>query len=81
MAKPSYPEIDTENRKVHIPADVAGAMAAFPGMTGFYESYSFACQREYLEYVLEAKKPETRSSRIDKLMVMLQDGMEKKQNK
>ncbi len=81
MGKPSYPEIDTVNRKVTVPADVQVAMENFPGLPAFYLTYSFSCQREYLEYVLEAKKPETRKNRIDKLMVLLLDEMEKKQKK
>jgi uncharacterized protein YdeI (YjbR/CyaY-like superfamily) len=32
-----------------------------------------SCQREYVEYLVEAKKPETRKNRVEKILKMTKD--------
>ncbi|HEU5489723.1 MAG TPA: YdeI/OmpD-associated family protein [Gaiellaceae bacterium] len=57
-------ELDTEPRKVAIPGDLAGALAADPVAKKAFASMSFTHRREYVEWVEEAKRPETRARRI-----------------
>ncbi len=57
-------ELDTEPRKVTVPADVRAALAAEPGAGDAFAAMSFTHQREHVEWVEEAKRPETRARRI-----------------
>jgi hypothetical protein len=55
-------ELDTEPRKVDVPADLQRALG--PKTTVAFDKLSFTHQREYVEWVEEAKRPETRERRI-----------------
>jgi hypothetical protein len=55
-------ELDTEPRKVDVPADLRRALG--PQATAAFDKLSFTHQREYVEWVEEAKRPETRERRI-----------------
>ena len=57
-------ELDTEPRKVAVPRDLAEALAADPAAKKAFASLSFTHKREYVEWVEEAKRPETRLRRI-----------------
>jgi Bacteriocin-protection, YdeI or OmpD-Associated/Domain of unknown function (DUF1905) len=57
-------ERDTEPRKVRLPADLRKALARAPEAKAAFAKLSFTHQREYLEWVEEAKRPETRLHRI-----------------
>lgn len=69
--------IDFVNRKVTLPADVKAALKPFRGLTKLLEEMSFTHQKEYVEYIVTAKKPETRQRRIDKTIMMLEDMLNK----
>ncbi len=53
-----------------IPPDVAAAVKA-AGLSGFFADCTPAHQREYLKWIGEAKRPETRTDRIAKTIKML----------
>ena len=57
-------EPDTEPRKVAIPGDLAAALAADPVAKKTFASMSFTHRREYVEWVEEAKRRETRARRV-----------------
>jgi len=57
-------ELDTEPRKVAVPRDLAHALAVDPAAKKAFASMSFTHQREYVEWVEEARRPETRTRRI-----------------
>jgi Bacteriocin-protection, YdeI or OmpD-Associated/Domain of unknown function (DUF1905) len=57
-------ELDTEPRKVQLPADLRGALARVPEAKAAFANLSFTHQREYVEWVEEAKRPETPARRI-----------------
>lgn len=50
--------------KVKVPADFAKALAARPAAEAKFAKMPPSHQREYVEAILEAKKPETRARRI-----------------
>jgi hypothetical protein len=56
--------LDTDERTVKPPPDLAKALKAAPPAWERWGEMSFTHQREYAEAVLEAKKPETRARRI-----------------
>ncbi len=60
--------IDYVKRTVELPKDAKAAMKAFKGLEDFFNSMSFTHKKEYVEAIVEAKKPETRQRRIDKMI-------------
>lgn len=57
-------EIDTEKREVTPPADLVKALKASPGALERWRGLSYTHQREHVEAIEDAKKPETRARRI-----------------
>lgn len=57
-------ELDTDKREVTVPADFAQALQATPPAWERWQELSYSNQREYVEAVEQAKKPETRARRI-----------------
>lgn len=70
--------IDFVNRTVELPPDAADALARHKGMTDFFNAMAFTHKKEYIQAIAEAKKPETRTRRIDKTVEMLQKKMQAK---
>jgi bacteriocin resistance YdeI/OmpD-like protein/uncharacterized protein DUF1905 len=58
--------LDQDTREVTLPDDFASALRATPGVWERWETMSYTHQREYVESVEDAKKPETRARRIAK---------------
>ena len=56
--------LDTEPRVVTLPADFAKALKAVPAAWARWKDLSYSHQREHVEAVEGAKKPETRLRRI-----------------
>jgi hypothetical protein len=67
-------ELDTEPRVVEVPEDMAKALAADKKAKAFYVTLTASQQRGFVDPVLQAKKPETRASRIDKAVAALAAG-------
>ncbi len=63
-------EVDTAERTVDVPDDLAAAIAA-AGLTAAWERQSYTNRKEFVRGVEEAKKPETRARRIDKVVAAL----------
>jgi uncharacterized protein YdeI (YjbR/CyaY-like superfamily) len=55
-----------------IPKDFSDALKEH-GLAEFFSRYSPSHQREYLKWIAEAKRPETRKKRIQKAVKMLSD--------
>jgi hypothetical protein len=64
-------ELDTDERKVELPADFARALRANAAARARFQGLSFSHQREHVEAILSAKKPETRARRITKALAAL----------
>ncbi len=67
-------ELDTEPRVAEVPPELAEALAGAPAAAGRFDDLSYSHQREYCEWVAEAKKPETRARRAAKAVTMLAGG-------
>lgn len=63
---------DTEVRTVEVPADVQEKLSAYPAEQSFFEGLSYTHKKEYVRWIEEAKKEETRLRRLDKMIEMLQ---------
>jgi uncharacterized protein YdeI (YjbR/CyaY-like superfamily) len=60
--------------RIEIPADLAGRLEADPAAKAFFESLSSQNRYAILYRIAEAKRPETRTRRIEKFMGMLARG-------
>ncbi|MBN2174798.1 MAG: YdeI/OmpD-associated family protein [Bacteroidales bacterium] len=68
---PDIPEIDFDNRKVYPPSELLDALRK-AGILDKFEKMSFTHKKEYVQEIVEAKKPETRETRIRKTIEMIQ---------
>lgn len=73
--------IDFKNRIVTLPADALKAMKPYKGMTDYFYSLAFTHKKEHIQAIAEAKKPETRARRIEKMIEMLGQKMQIKNSK
>ena len=62
-------ERDDEERTVEVPDDLRAALDA--DLLAFFESLSFTHRREYVEWIEEAKREETRRRRVEKAVELL----------
>ena len=67
-------EADEQPRTVDPPPALAAALAADPEARAAFEGLSFTHQREYTEWVAEARREATRRRRVDQAVEMLRDG-------
>lgn len=67
-------EPDTEPRVIEVPAELKKAFRAEKEAKAFFEKLSYTHQREYVNWINEAKREETRRSRIAKTIEMLKKG-------
>lgn len=65
---------DTEERVVEVPDDLAAAFAAAPEARVLYEKLSYTHRKEYVQWINEAKKAETRATRVARTVEMLLGG-------
>ena len=61
-----------------IPQDLRAAIDAVPAAKAVFDGFAPSCQREYVEWVTEAKRDETRSKRLNQSVEWLAEG--KKRN-
>jgi hypothetical protein len=64
--------LDTSPREVTLPEDLAAAMDGAARTA--YDALSYSHRKEWVRWVEEAKKPETRASRIEKTVAGLREG-------
>ncbi len=68
-------EVDTKPRRVTVPADLKVALAADDEAKAAFDKLSFTHKREYVEWVAEAKRPETRVRRVTGTVERVKQGM------
>lgn len=81
IAERKTPGIDYIKRTAELPVDAKEAIRKFEGLEHFFNTMSFTHKKEHVEAIEEAKKPETRQRRIDKMIMMLLAMQEKKKKK
>jgi len=67
-------EEDLEPRVVEVPADLKEMLDVNPQAASFFEKLSYTHQREYVYWINESKRSETRQRRIRKTAEMLLEG-------
>jgi uncharacterized protein YdeI (YjbR/CyaY-like superfamily) len=67
-------ELDTEPRTVRVPSDLRAALKVDPAVADAFAALSFTHRREYVDWVEEAKRPETRARRIAGTVERVREG-------
>lgn len=65
---------DTEPRTVEVPDDLAAALAADPAAQATYDTLAPGQRKEWVRWVTEPKRPETRATRLSKTVEALASG-------
>ncbi|NOH01107.1 MAG: DUF1905 domain-containing protein [Chloroflexi bacterium] len=71
-------ELDTEPRVVEIPDELKKAFKGEKEAKAFFDKLPYSHQREYVGYITEAKKPETRERRAAQTIAMLKKGQKER---
>ena len=64
-------ERDNGPRTVETPADLAAVLKRAPAAQSAFDKLSYSHRKEYVRWIEEAKKPETRARRLEKTIEML----------
>jgi hypothetical protein len=67
-------ELDTEERVIEIPKDLMKELKKHKEAKAFFDKLSYTHRREYVMWINEAKRDETRRNRIVKTIEMLKKG-------
>jgi len=65
---------DNTPREIEIPTDLAKLLAKDKPAKTFFDSLSYTHRKEYVRWITEAKKEETRQSRLAKIIPLLHEG-------
>jgi uncharacterized protein YdeI (YjbR/CyaY-like superfamily) len=57
-----------------VPDDLAAALASNPAARATFDAFPPSCRREYIDWVTEAKRPETRARRLAEAVVWMAEG-------
>ncbi len=66
--------LDTEPREVTVPDDLAEVLAEDEGARRFFAGLSYTHRKEWVRWIQEAKRSETRNERIRKTIEALREG-------
>ncbi|MGH3549914.1 MAG: YdeI/OmpD-associated family protein [Pseudonocardiaceae bacterium] len=67
-------EPDAAPREVDVPADLADALAQDSAAKHFFDALSYTHRKEWVRWIEDAKKPDTRSARVAKAVAALRAG-------
>ena len=67
-------ELDSGPREVAVPGDLAAALAQDDTARATFDGLSFTHRKEWVRWIEEAKKPETRATRLDRTVESLRAG-------
>lgn len=67
-------ELDTAPREVDVPEPLAAALAADDVARAAFEAMAYTHRKEFAQWVAEAKREETRQTRVTKAVEMLRQG-------
>jgi Bacteriocin-protection, YdeI or OmpD-Associated len=68
------PGVDYINRTVKVPAELQALFNTNEKAAGFFESLAFSHRREYVEWIISAKRDETKQMRLESTMEKLTAG-------
>lgn len=62
--RPVFDYVDPKTKTVRLPDDLAAALKKAKKQEAFFQSLSFTNKKEYIEWIVSAKKEETRANRV-----------------
>ncbi len=65
---------DAGERTVEVPDDLASALTAEPAVEAAFAAMAYSHRKEYVRWITEAKKAETRATRVAKAIEMIKAG-------
>lgn len=79
--RPVFQYIDPVKKQVFLPDDLASALKEAKEEKAFFESLSFTNKKEYVEWVVTAKRDETRATRVQETVERLGRGWKNPANR
>jgi len=71
------PARTTRRKPLRVPPDLAAALKKSKKAAATFEGFSPSCRREYVEWIVEAKRPETRERRVATTIEWLAEGKQR----
>ena len=68
------PRVTGSKAPLAVPQDLRAAIDAIPAAKATFDGFPPSCQREYVEWVTEAKRDETRAKRLAQTVEWLAEG-------
>ncbi len=68
-------QLDDEPRIVQVPRDFAGALDRDAAIRETFDGLSYTHQKEYVRWIEEAKREQTRQRRLEKAVELLREGV------
>jgi hypothetical protein len=79
--RPIFQYIDAAKKIVYLPDDFSAALSKAKSEKAFYESLSFTNKKEYVEWIVSAKREETRATRVKESIERLAKGWKNPANR
>jgi hypothetical protein len=67
--------LDTAPREVTVPGDLGGALAADEQARAAFDALAYTHRKEYVRWIEDAKRPETRARRLTQTLERLHSGL------
>lgn len=67
-------ELDMEERRVEAPDELRLSLARQPLAAAAFEKMTYSHKKEWINWILSAKKPETRQRRVEKAITLITAG-------
>lgn len=68
-------DLDTAERTIEPPPELRAAFADDPELGAFFHALSYTHRKEYVRWIEEAKREDTRRARAENAVAMLRDGI------
>ena len=78
--RPIFNYVDPKTKSVRLPADLVAAFKKNKSGEEFFNSLSFTNKKEYIEWIVTAKREETRNERVDGTIERLGKGWKNPRN-
>lgn len=69
---------DENERRVEVPQDLSAALDASLQAKALFSSLSYSHQKQYSDWIVDAKRPETKAMRVEKTLAMLSEGIKRR---
>ncbi|RYZ55006.1 MAG: hypothetical protein EOO14_13670 [Chitinophagaceae bacterium] len=73
--------MDAATKTITLPDDIKTAMLESPAQKAFFDTLSFTNRKEYIEWVVSAKREETRKTRVAETIERLGKGWKNPANR